>query len=63
MSDSLSLDVADDGRGFHPSAGRAGFGFKSMRERAQELGGELAIESEPGTGTKIAVSIPISEAV
>jgi signal transduction histidine kinase len=61
MSDALALDVADDGRGFDHAEDRSGFGFKSMRERAQEHGGELTIESEPGRGTKIAVSIPLSE--
>jgi signal transduction histidine kinase len=32
-----------------------------MRERAEELGGELTVESEPGKGTNIAVSIPIKD--
>jgi signal transduction histidine kinase len=62
MSDALALDVADDGRGFRHPQERHGFGFKSMRERAQELGGELSIESEPGRGMKVAVSIPLAEA-
>jgi signal transduction histidine kinase len=62
MSDAFVLDMADDGQGFAHPPDRHGFGFQSMRERAQELGGELTIESEPGVGTKIAVSIPIVEA-
>jgi signal transduction histidine kinase len=62
MSDALALDVADDGRGFRHPQERHGFGFKSMRERAQELGGELSIESEPGRGMKVAVSITLAEA-
>ncbi len=61
MPDVLVLDVADDGRGFEPAPNGRGFGLKSMRERAEELGGELSIESEPGKGTKIAVLVPISE--
>jgi signal transduction histidine kinase len=61
MSDALALDVADDGRGFLLAADRTGFGFESMRARAQELGGDLTIESEPGRGTKVAVSIPVTE--
>jgi signal transduction histidine kinase len=62
MPDVLALDVADDGMGFDAARlkGR-GFGLTSMRERAEELGGELTIESEPGKGTKIAVLIPIPE--
>jgi signal transduction histidine kinase len=62
MPDALALDVADDGKGFDAARlNRRGFGFTSMRERAEELGGELTIESEPGKGTKIAVLIPILE--
>ncbi|MBN1427855.1 MAG: sensor histidine kinase [Anaerolineae bacterium] len=61
MPDILALDVADDGRGFDITSERRGFGLKSMRERAQDLGGELTIESGPGQGTKIAASIPVPE--
>jgi len=61
MPDVLALDVVDDGRGFDAAADGRGFGLKSMRERAEGLGGEFAIESEPGRGAKIAVLIPISE--
>ena len=58
MPDILVLDIADDGQGFDTSVGRRGFGLQSMRERAEELGGDLTVESEPGKGTNIAVSIP-----
>jgi signal transduction histidine kinase len=62
MPDALALDVADDGQGFDAARlNRGGFGLTSMRERAEELGGEFTIESEPGKGTKIAVLIPIPE--
>ena len=61
MPDMLALDVADDGRGFDPARNGRGFGLKSMRERVEELGGELTVESESGKGTKIAVQIPITE--
>jgi signal transduction histidine kinase len=62
MSDTVALDVADDGKGFDVARlSRGGFGVTSMRERAKEIGGELTIESEPGKGTKIAVLIPILE--
>jgi len=61
MPDILALDVADDGEGFDTTLDGRGFGLKTMSERAEELGGELIIESEPGKGTTIAVSIPISE--
>jgi two-component system CheB/CheR fusion protein len=54
---SVHLEVADDGRGFVPSAVRGGFGLKSMRDRARQCGGKLDLVSEPGKGTRIAVAI------
>jgi hypothetical protein len=61
--DEVSLDVADDGRGFDPSvAGRTGgMGLRGMRERVDELGGRLAIESVAGEGTTVAVTLPAIE--
>jgi signal transduction histidine kinase len=61
MEDLFVMDIADDGLGFEPSKVKNGFGMKTMRDRAEELGGTLTIESERGTGTAIAVSIPIAE--
>lgn len=61
MPDLLALDIADNGKGFNTSRNGRGFGLKTMRERAEELGGTLTIESELGKGTAIAVSLPIAE--
>jgi len=54
-SDSLlKVEIADDGLGFDINTIQAGgFGMTSMRERADLLGGELNIESEPGNGTRV----------
>ncbi len=49
------LRVADDGSGFNPGASTAGFGLVSMRERANSAGGDFAISSVPGHGTKVEV--------
>jgi signal transduction histidine kinase len=52
------LRVVDNGRGFDPesTAGRAGFGVASMRERAAAVGGTLTLESGPdGTTVEVAV--------
>ena len=54
------VEVSDDGRGFDPQSAKTGIGRKSMNQRALELGGELAVESTPGEGTRIRFSIPIS---
>lgn len=61
MEDIFVMDIADDGLGFEPSKNKNGFGMTTMRERAEELGGTLTIESEQGIGTAIAVSIPVTE--
>ena len=61
--DSAMLEVEDDGRGFGDvdplaSAEPGHIGLDSMRERAEMLGGELAIESSNG-GTLIRVRAPL----
>jgi signal transduction histidine kinase len=51
------LSVDDDGVGFDPAAvSGEHMGLSIMRERAKEMGGELEIESTPGSGTHILVS-------
>lgn len=56
----LNLSVRDDGVGFDTSNGvrEDGFGLVSMRERAQLLGGEFHVSSQPGAGTRIIVRFP-----
>jgi signal transduction histidine kinase len=54
------LEVRDDGRGFDPAARHPGhFGLDSMRSRAAEIGGQIAIESAPGSGTLVRVCVPV----
>jgi signal transduction histidine kinase len=58
----IHLCVADDGCGFDPTTvPRDHFGLAGMRERVRELGGELVIESAPGAGTRVAVTLPQNE--
>jgi signal transduction histidine kinase len=57
----IVLTVADDGRGFDPghrSVSSRRLGLVSMRERAVDLGGALAIESAPGQGTTVRAEVP-----
>lgn len=58
MGDQVTLDVQDDGAGFDPAAPANGVGLAAMRERAAQLGGTVSVESRPGGGTTVAVSIP-----
>jgi signal transduction histidine kinase len=53
------LDVTDDGIGFDPGGSFPGhLGLRSMRERAERLGGALELRSAPGAGTHLRASIP-----
>jgi signal transduction histidine kinase len=52
------LVVADDGRGFDAEAASGGFGLVGLRERAALVGGTVRVDSEPGAGTRVAVSVP-----
>jgi nitrate/nitrite-specific signal transduction histidine kinase len=64
--DAVTVVVEDDGIGFDPSTlGRAGFprfGLATMRERAEAIGGSMAIHSAPGQGTRIQLTIPLETA-
>ncbi|MEV5239223.1 sensor histidine kinase [Streptomyces cinnamoneus] len=65
LDDHVVLDIADDGRGFDPAAGRPGagrergHGLPAMRARALGIGGRLSVESAPGEGTVVSVSVPL----
>ncbi|MGB3634747.1 MAG: sensor histidine kinase [Rubrobacteraceae bacterium] len=65
MDDLVALDVIDDGVGFDPEGERidapeGGFGLKAMRERIEQLGGSLTIESSPGEGTTLVAELPLA---
>jgi signal transduction histidine kinase/ligand-binding sensor domain-containing protein len=59
----LYLRIVDNGRGFEQDGVFASlgghFGLIGMRERAERLGGELTLASEPGQGTEVEVRVPL----
>jgi len=57
----LLLSIQDDGKGFNPRADK-GMGLLGMEERVTHLGGSFAVESEPGRGATLCVSLPVSAA-
>jgi signal transduction histidine kinase len=68
MDDTVTLDVVDDGSGFDLGAvgvgasatdPDGGFGLRSMRSRAEEVGGRLGVESAPGRGTAVSVQLAL----
>ncbi len=63
IGDVVVLDVQDNGMGFNgaaPSPLRGGYGLQAMHERVEQWGGNVEIESEPGEGTTVVVSIPVT---
>ncbi len=58
----VELAVVDNGRGFDATAttDHGGLGLVSMRERAERLGGSVTIDSTPGAGTTVHVSLPLA---
>ena len=61
-ADQAQVEVEDDGGGFDPAQLQdpgQHFGVRIMRERAQEVGGSLTVQSAPGRGTKVIVWVPL----
>lgn len=57
------LEVSDDGRGFdtaRPGPPADGFGLVGMQERAAHIKGELQVHSQPGQGTGVRLTVPLS---
>ncbi|HEY3255962.1 MAG TPA: ATP-binding protein, partial [Polyangiaceae bacterium] len=54
------FEVADDGCGFESniSPGDSHVGLRIMRERAQRIGAQVAIRSDAGKGTRVAIAVP-----
>jgi len=65
VDESISIHVADDGRGFNASkrsyhiAEARGFGLFSIRERLQSLGGHMDVRSQVGRGARIILVAPL----
>jgi PAS domain S-box-containing protein len=63
----ICVTVEDDGVGFDPAdvismaAKRGEFGFFSIRERLENLGGHLQIDSAPGRGCKVTMTAPLKQ--
>jgi nitrate/nitrite-specific signal transduction histidine kinase len=56
----LRVTIEDDGVGWDPasSPGEMHFGVQMMRERAESLGGRLAIDTAPGGGARVVATLP-----
>ena len=53
---SIELNIRDNGRGFDPEQIASGhYGLIMMRERAETVGAQLLIISQPGKGTELSI--------
>jgi PAS domain S-box-containing protein len=61
----MRIIVADDGSGFDPGqlagGGSNHFGLAFMRERMEQIDIRLAIESQPGAGTRVVLDVPVKQ--
>lgn len=64
-AEAVACTIQDDGHGFDPTAvsaassARDRLGLDGMRERAALLGGECVIDSTPGKGTRVVLTVPV----
>jgi two-component system sensor histidine kinase UhpB len=61
-SGDIQLRVEDDGRGFDPQQHSHGLGLLGASERAAALAGHLLVDSQPGAGTRLRMSLPAAPA-
>jgi signal transduction histidine kinase len=56
---SLSMLIRDNGKGFDTSEATKGNGLKNMKKRAEEIGAQFSIDSNPGKGTTIQLKVAV----
>ncbi|MES2323662.1 MAG: sensor histidine kinase [Pseudomonadota bacterium] len=59
--DLLTLDVRDNGVGMAPDIAAKGSGLLGIRDRISAIGGQFSLDSSPGKGTVLSMSIPLTE--
>ena len=57
---SVAVTVQDNGLGFDANHRSGGMGLRIIKERAESIGGQACIESEPGCGTKVVITAPLN---
>ncbi len=58
--DAVAFEVSDDGGGFVAGPLRPGTGLMGMRDRMEDVGGTLDIDSAPGRGTRVSGRLPVA---
>jgi signal transduction histidine kinase len=61
------MEITDNGIGFDPTAPpktnrvSSGLGLPSIHEQASRIGGKIEIDTAPGEGTRVLISVPLTE--
>lgn len=58
-SDTLTMVISDNGKGFDTSTDFLGNGLKNMKRRAKDIGAKLLIDSIPGSGTTVKLVLAV----
>jgi len=58
----IGILVQDNGAGFSPATNGGGFGLGNMQAHAEQLQVTLRIDSQPNTGTRVIVTLPLETA-
>jgi len=59
-SDAIVVTVEDNGVGFDARQRSGGMGLGIIEERAESIGGQACIESQPGVGTRVVITAPLN---
>lgn len=59
--DKIVLTIEDNGSGFEVGKVTTGYGLQGMKERSQLLGGQLTVDSAPGQGTQLQLTVPLQQ--
>ena len=58
MPENIVVYIEDNGIGFDTASPTSGFGLRGMQERSQSMGGSMKVDSAPGQGTRIEITVP-----
>ena len=58
-ADRLTCSISDDGHGFDSRTVARGSGLQNMADRMEALGGSATVQSAPGKGASVVVSVPV----
>jgi len=59
-TDIVAVTVEDNGVGFDARQRSGGMGLGIIEERAESIGGQACIESQPGVGTRVVITAPLN---